>query len=169
MPWPGQGISEAWDRHLACQTAHPVCQQKLQVTFQLESFNQKPVKQKSGAVELNIPVPSYGPTQDENEKPTRLNFNRCTHLIFTVGHDQHALAELPFENDGNLYVSMYNSDTYHIFTKESGFVGTMTAPGLNGPRGLAFNPVNGDIWVTGEFSNTIYIFDQSNQFLRSSA
>ena len=80
-----------------------------------------------------------------------------------------ALAELPFENDGNLYVSMYNSDTYHIFTKESGFVGTMTAPGLNGPRGLAFNPVNGDIWVTGEFSNTIYIFDQSNQFLRSSA
>ena len=78
-----------------------------------------------------------------------------------------ALAQLPFENDGNLYVAMYNSDVYNIFTKDGESVGTMTAPGLNGPRGLAFNPANGDIWVAGEFSNTIYIFDRDQQFLWS--
>ena len=72
------------------------------------------------------------------------------------------LAELPFENDGDLYVAMYNSDAYNIFTKGGELVGTLTTPGLNGPRGLAFNPVNGDIWVTGEFSNTVYVFDSAH-------
>ncbi len=72
-------------------------------------------------------------------------------------------AELPFENDGNLYVAMYNSDAYNIFSKGGAFVGTLTTPGLDGPRGLAFNPANGDIWVTGEFSNTVYVFDSQHQ------
>ena len=76
-----------------------------------------------------------------------------------------AAAELPFENDGNLYVAMYNSDTYNVFGKDGQYVTTFTTPGLNGPRGLAFNPFNGDIWVTGEFSNTIYVFNSSHQFL----
>jgi len=76
-------------------------------------------------------------------------------------------AELPFENDGNLYVAMYNSDSYNIFTKNGDLIGTLTTPGLNGPRGLAFNPLNGDIWVTGEFSNTIYVFDKNHRLLRS--
>ena len=73
------------------------------------------------------------------------------------------VAELPFENDGNLYVAMYNSDAYNIFTKSGESVGTLTTPGLNGPRGLAFNPANGDIWVTGEFSNTVYVFDSEHR------
>ena len=66
-----------------------------------------------------------------------------------------AVAELPFENDGNLYVVMYNSDAYNIFTKSGEPVGTLATPSLNGPRGLAFNPANGDIWVTGELSNRL--------------
>ena len=77
------------------------------------------------------------------------------------------VAQLPFENDGNLYVAMYNSDSYHIFTKSGELSGTLTAPGLNGPRGLAFNPANGDIWVTGEFSNTIHVFDNQHRLLRT--
>ncbi len=72
------------------------------------------------------------------------------------------VAELPFENDGNLYVAMYNSDTYKIFTKSGESVGTLTTPGLNGPRGLAFNRANGDIWVTGELSNMVYVFDNEH-------
>ena len=81
-------------------------------------------------------------------------------LAFFTGN---AVAQLPFENDGNLYVAMYNSDTYNIFTKGGELVGTLTTPGLNGPRGLAFNPANGDIWVTGEFSNTVYVFDNEHR------
>ncbi|MEM9411532.1 MAG: ABC transporter permease subunit, partial [Planctomycetota bacterium] len=77
---------------------------------------------------------------------------------------EQGFGQLPFENDGDLFVAMYNSDTYQILTKRGEPVGTMTTPGLNGPRGLAFNPANGDIWVTGEFSNTIYIFDRNRQF-----
>ena len=79
------------------------------------------------------------------------------------------VAELPFENDGNLYVAMYNSDSYNIFTKSGEPRGTLTAPGLNGPRGLAFNPANGDIWVTGELSNTIHVFDDQHNLLWSLA
>ncbi len=75
-----------------------------------------------------------------------------------------AYAQLPFENDGHLFVAMYNDDAYSIFSKSGEPVGTMTTPGLNGPRGLAFNPANGDIWVAGEFSNSIYIFDQHRRF-----
>ena len=77
------------------------------------------------------------------------------------------VAQLPFENDGNLYVAMYNSDAYNIFTKSGEPVGTLATPGLNGPRGLAFNPANGDIWVTGELSNTVYVFDDEHRLLRS--
>ena len=72
-------------------------------------------------------------------------------------------AELPFENDGNLYVAMYNSDAYNIFSKQGEFAGTLTTPGLNGPRGLAFNPANGDIWVTSELSNTVCAFNSQHQ------
>lgn len=92
----------------------------------------------------------------------------CCVVVFAMFAGK-SLAELPFENDGNLYVAMYNSDTYNIFTKNGEPVGTITAPGLNGPRGLAFNPLNGDIWVTGEFSNAIYVFDKNHQFLWSLA
>ena len=84
--------------------------------------------------------------------------------LAVVAYPDGLFAELPFENDGDLFVAMYNSDAYSVFTKSGQFVGTMTAPGLDGPRGLAFNPANGDIWVTGEFSNTIYVFDRNRQF-----
>ena len=85
-------------------------------------------------------------------------------LAFFTGN---VVAQLPFENDGNLYVAMYNSDAYNIFTKSGEPVGTLATPGLNGPRGLGFNPANGDIWVTGELSNTVYVFDDEHRLLRS--
>lgn len=71
---------------------------------------------------------------------------------------------LPFEKDRQLYVSMWNTDDYNIFSKNGRALGSITAPGLKGPRGIAFNPDNGNIWVAGELSNTIYIFDRQHRF-----
>lgn len=71
-----------------------------------------------------------------------------------------ASALLPFKNDGNLYVAMWTANKYNIFTKDGELRGSITAPGLDGPRGVAFNPHNGDIWVAGEHSNTYHIFDR---------
>ena len=74
-----------------------------------------------------------------------------------------AFALLPFENDSNLYVAMWTADTYNIFTKKGNSRGKITAQGLDGPRGIAFNPANGDTWVAGEHENNIYIFDKRNR------
>lgn len=78
-----------------------------------------------------------------------------------------ALALLPFEKTGNLYVSMWTSDEIAVFTPDGTPVERFTADGLDGPRGIAFNPANGEIWIAGEFSNAIYIFDHQHQFLRT--
>jgi len=75
-------------------------------------------------------------------------------------------ALLPFENTGNLYVSMWTSDEIAVFSPEGMPVERFSAPGLDGPRGIAFNPANGEIWVASEFSNAIFIFDHTHQLLR---
>jgi len=77
-----------------------------------------------------------------------------------------AMALLPFQKTGNLYVSMWSSDEIAVFTPEGTPVERFRADGLEGPRGIAFNPVNGEIWVAGEFSDAIFIFDHQHQFLR---
>ena len=93
-----------------------------------------------------------------------IRFSLCVLGLLAIAlFSRDVAAELPFENDGNLYVAMYNSNAYNIFSKSGDFVGTLTTPGLDGPRGLAFNPANGDIWVTGELSNTVYVFDNQHQ------
>lgn len=76
-------------------------------------------------------------------------------------------ALLPFEKTGNLYVSMWTSNDIAVFTPDGAAVERFTAAGLEGPRGIAFNPANGEIWVAGEHSNAIYIFDHRHQFLRT--
>jgi DNA-binding beta-propeller fold protein YncE len=78
-----------------------------------------------------------------------------------------ASALLPFAKTGNLYVSMWTSDEIAVFTPDGTPVERFTASGLDGPRGIAFNPANGEIWIAGEFSNAIYIFDHQHQFLRT--
>jgi len=77
-----------------------------------------------------------------------------------------ALALLPFENTGNLYVSMWTSDDIVVFTPEGTEVERFTTDGLDGPRGLAFNPANGEIWVASEFGDAIFIFNSAHRFLR---
>lgn len=79
----------------------------------------------------------------------------------------HATALLPFENTGNLYVSMWSSDDIAVFTPDGAPQGRFSADGLDGPRGIAFNPANGDIWVASEFGNAIFIFDSQHRFLRT--
>lgn len=79
----------------------------------------------------------------------------------------HAAALLPFENTGNLYVSMWSSDDIAVFTPDGAPQVRFSADGLDGPRGIAFNPANGDIWVASEFGNAIFIFDSEHRFLRT--
>jgi len=78
-----------------------------------------------------------------------------------------ASALLPFENTGNLYVSMWAADEIAVFSPDGTPLERFSAEGLNGPRGIAFNPANGEIWIAGEFSNAIFIFDRDHQFLRT--
>ncbi len=78
-----------------------------------------------------------------------------------------AFALLPFEKTGNLYVSMWTADDIAVFTPDGTPVERFTANGLDGPRGIAFNSANGEIWVAGENSNAIYIFDHEHQFIRT--
>jgi len=78
-----------------------------------------------------------------------------------------ASALLPFMNDGNLYVAMWTADQYNIFNKNGKSRGSISAQGLDGPRGLAFNPANRDIWVTSEHGNKIFIFDRQHRLRNS--
>ena len=75
-----------------------------------------------------------------------------------------AFALLPFDRDKNLYVSMWDADVVKVFSKEGDALGSITTHGLDGPRGIAFNPFNGDIWIAGEHSDAIYIFDRKHRF-----
>ncbi len=84
-------------------------------------------------------------------------------LLCVTGTTQ---ALLPFEHTGNLYVSMWSADEIAVFTPDGTPVERFSTTGLDGPRGIAFNPANGEIWVAGEFSNAIHIFDHNHQFLR---
>lgn len=80
-----------------------------------------------------------------------------------------ASALLPFESTGNLYVSMWDADEIAVFAPDGTELERFTVDGLDGPRGIAFNPANGEIWIAGEFSNAIYIFDSGHQLLRTLA
>lgn len=77
-----------------------------------------------------------------------------------------ALAVLPYGNTGNIYVSMWTSDEVAVFSPEGKALGRFTANGLEGPRGIAFNPANGEIWVAAEDADAIFIFDYKHRFLK---
>ena len=77
-----------------------------------------------------------------------------------------ASALLPFEATGNLYVSMWTADEIAVFSPDGTPLERFSATDLDGPRGLAFNPTNGEIWVAAEFSDAIFIFDHEHQLLR---
>ncbi len=78
-----------------------------------------------------------------------------------------AQALLPFASTGNLYVSMWSADEVAVFTPDGTALQRFSAEGLDGPRGIAFNPANGEIWIASEFGNAIYIFDHTHRFLRT--
>ena len=78
-----------------------------------------------------------------------------------------AFALLPYANTGNLYISMWTSDEIAVYSVTGEELERFSTPGLDGPRGVAFDPTNGDIWVAGEHSNAIYIFDSTHTFIKS--
>jgi len=77
-----------------------------------------------------------------------------------------ARALLPYEHTGNLYVSMWTADEIAVFTPDGTPIERFSADGLDGPRGIAFNPANGEIWIASEFGNAVFIFDHKHQLLR---
>lgn len=85
--------------------------------------------------------------------------------LFTMSGSASAL--LPFEKTGNLYVSLWNTDEIAVFSPDGTVQEIFTATGLDGPRGIAFNSANGEIWVAAEHSDAIFIFDYTHQFLRT--
>jgi len=88
---------------------------------------------------------------------------RCVSLFFMQGP---AMAVLPFKHTGNLYVSMWTSDEIAVFAPNGTPLERFTTEGLDGPRGIAFNRSNGQIWVASEFGNSIFIFDKAHRFIR---
>lgn len=101
--------------------------------------------------------------------PNRLQAGLLASVFIVTGMavlavSTNALALLPFERDKNLYVSMWSADVVRVFSKDGTDLGSITAQGLDGPRGIAFNPHNRDIWVAGEHSDAIYIFDKKHRF-----
>ncbi len=96
---------------------------------------------------------------------TVLRLSMCVACaIGALPHTANAL--LPFENTGNLYVSMWTADEIAVFDANGDALERFTAPGLDGPRGIAFHPATGEIWIAAEFTNSIFIFDHEHQFLR---
>lgn len=94
-------------------------------------------------------------------------FRECVFVmtgLAVLALSTNAFALLPFDRDKNLYVSMWDADVVKVLTKDGTDLGSITAQGLDGPRGIAFNPRNGDIWIAGEHSNAIYIFDKKHRF-----
>jgi len=77
-----------------------------------------------------------------------------------------ASALLPFQKTGNLYVSMWTADEIAVFSPDGSPLERFSAEGLEGPRGIAFNPANGNIWIAAELGNAILIFDREHRFLR---
>lgn len=102
-------------------------------------------------------------------KLTRRTTAAATAALITAaslaGAPAHAV--LPLESTGHLYVSMWTADQVRVFDDAGTLVQTLTAPGLDGPRGIAFNPANGDIWVAGEHSDALYIFNKQGQYLKT--
>ena len=75
-------------------------------------------------------------------------------------------ALLPFTQTGNLYVSMWTADEIAVFSPAGEPLLRFGAEGLDGPRGLAFDPVNGEIWVAAELSNALFVFNREHELLR---
>lgn len=98
-------------------------------------------------------------------KISRMFIHSITSAVLLLVSGQ-ALAFLPVQNTGNLYVSMWSADEIAVFTPDGMPIQRFTTDGLDGPRGIAFNPTNGEIWIAGEHSNAIFIFDHSHQFIR---
>ena len=94
-------------------------------------------------------------------------FLRAIALTSLLVMSGNAAALLPFEKTGNLYVSMWAADEIAVFQPDGTEVERFTATGLDGPRGIAFNPANGEIWIASEFGNAIFIFDHEHEFLRT--
>ncbi|MBI4585087.1 MAG: hypothetical protein HY717_13835 [Planctomycetes bacterium] len=78
-----------------------------------------------------------------------------------------ALADFPLPPSpaGDLYLSSSGANRVFCFTRQGIFRFSFTAPGLNSPRGLAFNR-RGELYVASQNSNDIFAFKPDGAFLR---
>ena len=59
----------------------------------------------------------------------------------------------------------YNSHEVAVYDSTGSYLHSFTAPGLNGPRGIVVNPVNGMIYVASQLSNEIFVFNAEEQHI----
>lgn len=97
--------------------------------------------------------------------PLRSRFTVAFSLLLSCAAP--AGAVLPFDDTGRLYVSMWSADEIAVFTRQGEPVTRFSAEGLDGPRGLAFHPAKDELWVAGELSDALYVFDGEHRLLRT--
>jgi DNA-binding beta-propeller fold protein YncE len=69
--------------------------------------------------------------------------------------------ERPLEDTGNLYISLWDQGVVRVFDPWGAtLLDELSTPGLEGPRGIAFDPVSSDVWVASERGNAVFIFDR---------
>jgi len=77
-----------------------------------------------------------------------------------------ALAQLPPARTGKLLVGDFQNDRVCVYDESGAFLHDFTAPGLNGPRGIAFLP-DGRFIVASELSDELFLFARGERFLGS--
>lgn len=73
---------------------------------------------------------------------------------------------LPPETTGNLYVSSWANDMVLVFSEAGTELDVISAAGLDGPRGVAFN-ADKEVYVASQNSYEIFVFDAAGAFQRS--
>ncbi len=95
----------------------------------------------------------------------------CAVAVAVAGAEPIDAAELPPGNTGVMYVGAFHDDEVAVYAADGKHLGSLKAPGLDGPRGIVAMP-DGSLYVASQFTNLIYVFDEretlSNIFTHSS-
>ena len=71
---------------------------------------------------------------------------------------------LPLADTEDLYAAEFNNDRISVLDAEGNYLRNFTAPGLDGPQGIAFGP-NELIYVGSSLSDEVVVFDRAEQLV----
>ena len=87
----------------------------------------------------------------------------CVFVGAAVLHTLSASAILPPAQTGNFYVSDFNNDRIVTYDASGSHLGSFTAPGLDGPRGIVVLP-DGRIHVASQQTDEVFVFTADEAF-----